>query len=260
MAVAEGTRAVNPQTGQTAIFTNGHWVVQGAQQMPLPEADAKSMEALQQQAQDAQYLDQKSQQFMHTMDQQRPGQGSFATGPALTPGFGIPFTEEEIPNPVHAYVNAQDPRLGNLEAITNQTFVHLRPPGSGPLKAYEAGPFKQAFPNVTNYGPVNQQIANRIHQDALIASSKLAFIDSFIRSGQGDYASANNAWQRRFGDDPAAAAGGPRPVGPPMAMVPDPNSPIGAVPAPGAQPPPPELRTPQQQAILNWTPDKGLHP
>jgi len=279
MAVAEGARAYNPQTGQTAIFTGGRWVVQGAQQMPLPQADDDAMKSLHSQAQEAQYLDQKAQQFIKTMDPQRPGQGSFATGPIFS-DVPIPHLVENI-NPSRAIVSVlgQDPRMSALDSITQQAWVHLRPQGSGAIRGYEAEAFKQAFPGVEHTGPANQMIAQRLHQDALIASHKLNFIDNFIRGGHGDYAAANAAWQQIYGDSlgqpspqgapqqPAVAPpqggpppGQPPPINPPMQMVPNAQSPIGAVPAPGVAPPPPDQRTPQQNAILNWVPGKGLVP
>lgn len=263
MGIPIGSTATDPATGHKIVLTEKGWQELGNQQMPLPDADAKSMEALQQQAQEAQYLDQKSQQFIKGMDPQKPGQGSFATGPGYFGGIPVPFSHgTEIPNPARAIVGMTDPRMGALESLTNQAWVHFRPPGSGAVRGYEAGDFKQAFPGVEHWGKENQQIAGQLHQDAQIANQKLAFIDGFIRSGHGDYAAANQAW--------AAAGSGmgqqqapPQPqqppaMPPPMQMQPDPQSPIGASPQPGA-PLPPQL-TQQQQQILNWTPDKGLHP
>lgn len=255
MAIPLGTTATNHQTGQKVVLTAQGWVPVGNQQMPLPEADQKAMENLHQQAQDAQYIDQMSQQFIRGMDPQKPGQGSFATGPALTDGWEVPFLHVDVPNPIHGYVNATDPRLGNLEGITDQTWVHLRPSGSGRMLQSETEGFQRAFPNVENYGQANQQIAARNHLNAQIATQKLAFIDNFIRSGNGDYAAANNAWQQAYGGNLAQQ---PPPVPAPMPMQPNPQSPLGYSPVPGQ--PPPANPTPQQQAILNWTPDKGLHP
>jgi hypothetical protein len=260
----------DPRTGEQIELTEKGWVTHG-QQMPLPEADQDAMKRLHQDALDTQYLDQKAQQFIQGMDPQKPGQGSFATGPIYKPGPHIPLVDIQLPNPVHGIVGAQDPRLGNLESITNQTWVHMRPEGSGAIRGYEAGDFKRAFPNVEQWGPANQEIAARLHQDALIASQKLQFIDSFIRSGHGDYAAANAAWQANFGNPQAAAAAGPQAAqaGPPPIQPPQPD-PIGNVYTggdprnPGSyaapQPPPPQQAQPAPPAVLNWTPDKGLHP
>lgn len=268
MGIPIGTKAVNDQTGHQIVLTEKGWQELGGQQMPLPQADEDAIKRLHQETQDAQFLDQKGQQFIQAMDPHKPGQGSFATGPAYG-AVSIPHLAENI-NPLPTAVGAMDPRMGDLESITNQAWVHMRPAGSGAIRGYEATDFKDAFPNVTHWGPENQQIALRLHQDALIAAHKLQFIDSFIRSGHGDYASANAAWQANFGNPQVAAqqpaqdapppqpSAGPPPIQPPMQMAPDPQSPIGASPAPGA-PLPPQL-TQQQQAILNWTPDKGLHP
>ena len=42
----------------------------------------------------------------------------------------------------------------------------------------------------------NSAIASRLDQDAQTAAQKLSFIDSFIKSGRGDYAAANSAWMQ----------------------------------------------------------------
>jgi hypothetical protein len=255
-----GTVAVNDQTGHKIVLTDKGWQELGNQQMPLPEADSKVMESLQGDVQQKQWLDQKAQQFIKGMDPQKPGQGSFATGPGYS-NIPIPFMHGDIPNPVAGAVGLADPRMGDLKSITNQAWIHMRPEGSGAIRGYEAKDFKAAFPSVEHTGPTNQQIAERMHQDALVASHKLQYIDQFIRSGHGDYAQANAAWQQQFGGGqppPQQAPQQPPAIQPPMQMQSDPRSPIGAVPVPGAQLPP--QLTQQQQQILNWTPEKGLHP
>lgn len=234
MPIAYGQTATDPTTGHRIVLTPQGWVALGSQQMQLPEADSKSMEALQQQAQDAQFLDQKAQQFIKGMDPRRPGQGSFATGPVYTPIGEF--------NPVATYVGSHDPRMGDLESITNQAWVHMRPQGSGAIRGYEASAFKDAFPNVTHWGPENQAISDRLHQDAVIASQKLGFIDNFIRSGQGDYAAANAAWQNmgngaqyiHSGQQAAPSAGMPQAVpqvGPEGRPMPPPVD--SSIPVPG---------------------------
>lgn len=241
--IAEGTKAFNPQTGQTAVFTNGKWAVQGSQNVPLPQADDKAMEALQTQAQQAQSLDQKAQQFMRGMDPQRPGQPGFATGPALKHDFEVPLVHMDVANPIHAWVNARDPRLGALESVTNQAWTAMRPAGSGPMRMPEIEGFQHAFPNVEQYGPTNQGVANRLHQDAVIASQKLQFIDQFIRGGHGDYAGANAAWQAQGGGMNGPETQQQAPITPDGRFMPPPVQAQAQgsnpnVPAPGAGPQP----------------------
>lgn len=270
--IAEGVTAYNPQTGQTAVFTQGKWAIQGSPQSPMRPSDEDAVKKLQDDAQTAQFLDQKAQQFIQTMNPQKSGQGSFATGPIYGGGIPIPFAHgAEIGNPVPTAVGAVDPRMGALESITDQSWIHMRPQGSGAVRGYEAGDFKAAFPGVQHWGPENQQIADRLHQDHMIAAQKLDFIDNFIRSGKGTYPDAVAAWAQGAGvgggppqgspqgpQQGAApqAPSAPQQPGPPMQMTPDQNSPIGAVPTPGA--PIPAQLTPQQTQILQWTPDGGL--
>lgn len=246
-AYAEGDIADGP-SGSTAIFTGGKWVVQGSPQMPLPQGDDTALKELQAQANDAAWLAHKAQQFKAMQG----GQDSVQTGPMFA-DVGIPHLAENI-NPIPMIANAMDHRVGQLESISNQAWAHMRPTGSGGLKAPEIEGFKQAFPNIGNWGGENNGIADRLQDDAANAAVKLKFIDNYIRNGQGTYADANAAWVQRQ-DRP-----GPQMPPPPMQMVPNPQSPLGVSPAPGVAPPPANQLTPQQSAILNWTPEKGLHP
>jgi len=246
---AEGDTAFNPQTGQEAVFTGGKWVVKGSPQMPLPTGDDAALKELQTQANDAQWLAAKAQQFK-AMQAGKPGQGSVQTGPMFKE-IGIPHVAENL-NPLPAIAAMIDPRISGLESISNQAWAHMRPAGSGPMRMPEIEGFQEAFPNINSWGRANNLNADRLQQDADTADAKLKFIDNFIRSGQGTFADANAAWgsQQKAAQAPA--------IPPPMAMVPDASSPIGASPAPGVAPP--QNPTPQQAAILNWTPEKGLHP
>lgn len=268
MPIPYGQKAVNPQTGHMIILTPQGWVDAGSPQMPLPQGDEDAMKALHGQNQDAQFLDQKAQQFMRTMG---AGQNGVATGPGYQV-VEIPHIAENI-NPARTIMAARDPRVGDLQSITNQTWVHMRPTGSGRLMQPEVEGFQQAFPNLENFGPVNDRIANHLHQDALIAASKLQFIDSYIRAGLGDYAAANAAWTKGGnGYDPQGNVRQFSAPPPPTPMTADPNSPIGYSPTPQAQqgpslnPPGPQGQSanpPSPQTaplVLNWTPEKGLHP
>lgn len=255
---AEGDIADGPN-GTTAVFTNGKWVVQGSQQMPLPQGDEPAIKDLQTQADDTAWLAQKARQFR----QMQAGQGGspVQTGPMFKE-VGIPHIADNI-NPLPMIANALDPahRVGQLESISNQAWAHMRPSGSGSLKAPEIEGFKQAFPNVGNWGGENNGIAGRLQTDAITAASKLKFVDNFIRSGRGTFADANAAWTQQMQPQQAAPAqtGSVPAIPPPMQMTADANSPIGAVPAEGVAPPPVDQQTPQQAAIINWDPHKGFN-
>lgn len=258
-AYAEGDVADGPN-GQTAVFSGGKWVVQGSPQMPLPQGDDTAMKELQAQANDAAWLAHKAQQFKALQGSRGTAVGPLGgaintpvtTGPQYRE-MGIPHIAENL-NPSPAIGEFLDPRVAQLESISNQAWAHMRPAGSGSLKAPEIAGFQQAFPSIDHYGRVNNGIVDRLQSDATNAATQLKFVDNFIRSGRGTYADANAAWVQQ------QQRPGPAMPPPPMQMVPNPQSPIGVSPAPGVAPPPASQLTPQQVQILNWTPEKGLHP
>lgn len=253
--IAEGTTAFNPQTNQTATFTGGKWVVQGSPQMPVRSDDVDQLKAMGEDATQAQWLAQKANEFMNA---QGAGSKAAATGP-IYKDFGIPHIAENI-NPAPLIGAALDPRLGQMESISNQAWTHMRPAGSGPMRMPEIEGFREAFPNVGNWGTVNQGVTQRLNQDAALATQKHQFLDDFIKSGRGTFADANAAWQAQGGSNPPPmrGQGGYQPPAPPMAVVPDPTSPVGYAASPDVAPPP--VVNSAQMRMLTWTPDKGLQP
>lgn len=225
-AYAEGDSAFNPATGQDAVFTGGKWVVQGSPQMPLAQGDGDALKELQTQANDAQWLAQKAQQFKSLQGSTNaPGLfGSIHSTVQTSPlfhEFGIPHIAEDL-NPLPAIAATVDPRIDQLESISNQAWAHMRPSGSGGLKAPEIEGFQQAFPSIDHWGRVNNGIADRLQQDAETASDKLKYIDNFMRSGQGTYADANSAWlQRATTTPPPVDASKPLPGGPQPGTIED---------------------------------------
>jgi hypothetical protein len=238
-APAEGAIADGPN-GQTAVFSGGKWVVQGSQQMPLPQGDEDAIKRLHSEADDASFLDYQSGRFMRDM-------GSGKSGVGTGPGYNvieIPHVIDNI-NPARMIGERLDPRLGDMQAITNQTWVHMRPTGSGRLMQPEVEGFQQAFPNIENWGGVNGKIADRLHENAMIAANKLQFIDNFIRSGKGTYADANAAWQM-MGNGLGGPGQNGRPLPPPQPMQYNADQ-TAQVPA-------------TQDRVLTWDPKKGLQP
>jgi hypothetical protein len=230
-APAEGTIADGPN-GQTAVFTGGKWVVQGSQQMPLPQGDEDAIKRMHSEADDAAYLDYQAGRFMRDMGAGKSGVG---TGPGYNV-VEIPHVADNI-NPMRTVGEFLDPRLGDMQAITNQTWVHLRPTGSGRLMQPEVEGFQQAFPNIENWGNVNGDIAARLHDNAQVMARKLKFVDNFIRAGKGTYADANAAWQSMGNglQAPITPDGRYMPAPVPAQTVGDnPNVPVpGAGPQPG---------------------------
>lgn len=243
-------------TGRTAVLgKDGQWQIRGSAQMELPQATEDQLKGYQDQARDAQWLGRQAQLFK-AGQAGAPGENPVRTGP-LMKDIGIPHIAENI-NPIPAIAEAFDPRIKDLESISNQSWTHMRPVGSGAMRAPEIEGFQEGFPNIGNYGRANNLIADRLQRDAVYQAQQAKFIDNFVRGGQGTVADAQNAWMQQ-GQPPQQGQGGAPAVPPPMPMNADPNSPIGVSPVPGLNPGPAAQQTPQQTAILNWTPDKGLH-
>lgn len=231
-APAEGTVADGPN-GQTAVFSGGKWVVQGSQQMPLPQGDEDAIKRLHGEADDASFLDYQAGRFMKDMG---AGKSGVATGPAYSV-VEIPHLADNI-NPARTVGEWLDPRLGDMQAITNQTWVHMRPTGSGRLMQPEVEGFQQAFPNIENFGNVNGMIRSRLHDNAQVLAQKLQHIDNFIRAGKGTYADANADWMAMGNGLSAPITQDGRYIPPPQptqTVDGNPNVPVaGAGPQPGA--------------------------
>jgi hypothetical protein len=203
---AEGATATNPQTGQKAVFKGGQWVVLGTPQMQqgataMSEADKKALTDMNADLLQKQELARRANQFM---SMQKQGNG-VATGP----GYGdmsipFPFMEHGIPlgapgQMLRTVVDGltgdnQAERLKAMQGVSNQTWVELRPQGSGPIRGYEAEGFKQAFPNIANWGTANQDITTRMNNEANDAARRVAFVNQFVNQGKGGVADALAAY------------------------------------------------------------------
>lgn len=136
-----------------------------------------------------QLLAQRAQEFM---SRQGKGPSAVATGPA----YGdVPIINHVIPNIGRAFQTVREGLglggdalpLGKMDAINQATWSAMRPPGSGPIRAFEAEAWKRAFPNTANWGTTNQDIAQRNVADAAEAAKKLRFVQQFVHAGKGSF-------------------------------------------------------------------------
>lgn len=189
--IAEGSTATDPRTGHKVILKGGKWVDMGSVRMQdtLPQPDTDSLKQLTDDLYEKQLLAQRANEFMQR-------NAKTATGPGLA-DIHLPFIGD-IGSPVRAYQDIFDQKNAanrqQMESIGNQTWVNMRPAGSGQMRMPEVEGFKQAFPNVENFGPANQDIAQRLNDEARQAAVKLNFVQDYVRSGRGSVANALSAW------------------------------------------------------------------
>lgn len=191
--------------------------------------DQKKLEALRETVAQRRHMATRANEFVQKM-------GNVATGPGYG-GFKLPFAEDETA-PV-ADIAEMIPGIGgklqDLNAITNSTWAELRQAGQGPIKGYEKGDWKQAFPNIANWGPTNVSITQRLNDEAAQSERELAFNEAWIQkygslsaNGGADAAwaklpVAHNAQvgqaQQRGPQLPNRAPAAPRTSGPPSQAV-----------------------------------------
>ena len=192
-----GSTATNPQTGHTIVLTEKGWVDSGSPQMgaAMSPGDQQAIGSLGDDARNSQWLAHKGDQFRQVQQ---------GTGPGDVTGTGMQYHDVRIPLPLLDKVNLNpavslgavfNPRIGDMESISNQAWTHMRPTGSGPMRMPEIEGFQQAFPNIENSPQTNTDISRRLDQDASFDAQRLQFIDQFMRQNRGSYADANAAWQ-----------------------------------------------------------------
>jgi hypothetical protein len=141
----------------------------------IQKADQDAISKLRDTANDRRFLATRANEFVNKM-------GDLATGPGYE-GIHIPLTHSEF-NPVRD-VAGWFPNPGNqldeLDAISNATWADMRQKGSGAIKGYEAGDWKQAFPNIRNRGPANVGIAQRLTDEANQTEKQLAFYEGWLQ-------------------------------------------------------------------------------
>jgi hypothetical protein len=108
--------------------------------------------------------------------------GNFATGPAYG-GIHIPLTHSEFApiKSVMSLLPDSGNKIDELDAISNSTWQDLRQQGSGGIRGFEAGGWKQAFPNIENYGPANVAIAKRLTAEQRQKEAELAFKEGWLQ-------------------------------------------------------------------------------
>lgn len=214
---AEGTTATNPATGQKAVFKGGQWVVLGSPNMQqganaLSDADSKTLTSMSADLLQKQELARRATQFMSLQNQ---GDG-ISTGPGYG-SIGVPWIDFGSPGQALRTMadkftgDNQAERLKTMQGISNQTWVELRPQGSGPIRGYEAEGFKQAFPNITNWGTSNSDITKRLNNEANDEAKRVAFVNAFVNSGKGGVAQALAAYGTQQTPMSATLAGQPQP-------------------------------------------------
>ncbi len=215
--IVEGQTATNPQTGQRIIYKGGRWypmaangaartvATAGGAAAKLAPEDQQALNALGQDAAAKRTLADRAGQFVAQ-------QGNVATGPGYAP-VDIPFTKINM-NPMRAIQDVRAgipgaggpaPTLQALDLIANQSWPLMRPVGQGRLLQTEAAAFKKAFPSVTNFGPANQQIAERLANEAKMADARLRFAQTYVHGGKGSVADAMSDWDSGLPTDPQLA-------------------------------------------------------
>jgi hypothetical protein len=229
--IAEGQTATNPQTGHRVMFKGGQWVDLGSAQMQAkaPPHDQQLLDELTKELSEKQMLAQRANEFMQLNKKT-------ATGP----GYGevhVPFMGSFSPGEWAQNFLDQKGAANRqqMESINNQTWVNMRPAGSGAMRMPEVHGFQQAFPNVTNFGTANQEIAHRLNDEAQQVAQKMNYVQQFVRAGKGTATDALAAWTAATGNAPPSQQ---QPQGQAMPGQPPQPMPLqqGAV----AQPPAPQ--------------------
>lgn len=225
--MAQGRIVTNDATGEQKWWDGKSMSTPTPQQLTsattvkATPADEAGLTTLTGQYQIAQMLSDRADEFMKT-------QGSGPTAVATGPAYGdlpVPGFDGKGGNLARAYqnvaawaggspANSDANRLKALDSINNQTWTAMRPPGSGPIRAFEATGWKTAFPNTSTGGDANEAMRQRLNSEAAKSSAQLAFTSRFIRSGQGNLGDAALAWNAQQKGAKAPGASQPTTVAP----------------------------------------------
>lgn len=167
---------------QPATAGNGV-IAQGVNPETLA-TDQDALKTLRNDVAEKRYIAGKANEFVQKM-------GNLATGP----GYGIGIGPVNVKSIAELVPGGNGTLLQDLDAITNQAWVHLRPQGSGSLRGPEIDSFKEAFPNTENLGQANVDIANRLSAEAKQAEQELAFKESWLQQ-HGTLTGADAAWAK----------------------------------------------------------------
>lgn len=166
---------------------NKPFIAQGVNEA-TQKTDQEAIADLRKEVEEKRYLAGKANEFVQTM-------GDMGTGPVYG-GIG-PFHPAELAADVSAPFNPSwAAKLDKLKSIQNQAWVHLRPQGSGPIRGYEAGDFKQSFPNIENLGTANDDITKRMNADLSQSEQELTFKEKWLQD-HGSLAGADAAWAKQ---------------------------------------------------------------
>lgn len=164
--------------------TNKPFIAQGTNPS-TQSTDQDELKTLRAKVEENRYIASKANEFIQK-------QGNLATGP----GYGIGIGPVNVKSISEVVPGGHGVQLQDLDAITNQAWVHLRPQGSGALRGPEIDSFKEAFPNTENLGQANVNIANRLNSELTQSEHELAFKESYLQKN-GTLNGADAAWAKQ---------------------------------------------------------------
>lgn len=182
--LAGAPRAPVPQPANARPTSAGNGVIAQGVNPETLATDQDALKTLRNDVAEKRYIAGKANEFVQKM-------GNLATGP----GYGIGIGPVNVKSIAELVPGGNGTQLQDLDAITNQAWVHLRPQGSGSLRGPEIDSFKEAFPNTENLGQANVDIANRLSAEARQAEQELAFKEQWLKE-HGTLTGADAAWAK----------------------------------------------------------------